>query len=243
MTTADPLVWIDCEMTGLDLHADALIEVAVIVTDYDLQPLDKGIDILITPPPAALEQMNDFVRTMHTNSGLLDELKDGVSIEEATAQVMEYVRRFVPEQGKAQLAGNSIGTDKSFLARDMPELIDYLHYRVVDVSTIKELAKRWFPRTFFQAPAKHGGHRALADIEESIDELRYYRAVLFPHGIGPSTEDCQKIASIVSAHPTASMPTVAETGILREEHIPGASNEELAEGPSDALIAIMPELA
>ena len=175
MTTADPLVWIDCEMTGLDLGADALIEVAVIVTDYDLKPLGKGIDVLIRPPAAALEQMGDFVREMHTSSGLLDELGEGLSLAEAQRTVVEHVKSLVPEPRTAQLAGNSVGTDKAFLVRDMPELIDYLHYRIVDVSSIKELAKRWYPRVFFHSPEKRGGHRALADILESIDELRYYR--------------------------------------------------------------------
>ncbi|WP_172121026.1 oligoribonuclease [Actinomyces faecalis] len=205
MTTSDPLVWIDCEMTGLDLGKDALIEVAVVVTDYELKPLDEGIDVLIKPSPEALEQMNDFVRTMHTSSGLLDELDGGMTMAEAQQVVLDYVKSLVPQTGTAQLAGNSVGTDKSFLVRDMPELIDYLHYRIVDVSSIKELAKRWYPRTYFQAPEKHGGHRALADILESIDELRYYRAVLFPSGEGPSSQECKAAADEITAHPTASL--------------------------------------
>ncbi|WP_210578712.1 oligoribonuclease [Actinomyces succiniciruminis] len=205
MTTADPLVWIDCEMTGLNLETDALIEVAVIVTDYELKPLDKGIDVLIKPPAAALEQMGDYVREMHTSSGLLEELEEGLTLEEANRTVLDYVKSLVPEARTAQLAGNSVGTDKTFLARDMPELIDYLHYRIVDVSSIKEVAKRWFPRTFFHAPEKHGGHRALADILESIDELRYYRAVLFPRDEGPTSEECQAAATEIVAHPTAEL--------------------------------------
>jgi len=195
-------VWIDCEMTGLDLGADALIEVAVIVTDYELTPLGEGIDVLIKPPAAALEQMGDYVRSMHSSSGLLDELDGGRTMAEAQRVVLDHVRSLVPTARTAQLAGNSVGTDKAFLARDMPELIDYLHYRVVDVSSIKELAKRWFPRTFFQAPEKQGGHRALADILESIDELRYYRAVLFPDGEGPSSDECRAVAAEILAHPT-----------------------------------------
>jgi oligoribonuclease len=205
MTTADPLVWIDCEMTGLDLSADALIEVAAVVTDYDLKPLGKGIDVLIKPPAAALEQMGDFVRDMHTSSGLLDELGNGLTMAEAQHAVLDYVRSLVPQPRTAQLAGNSVGTDKAFLVRDMPELVDYLHYRVVDVSSIKELAKRWYPRTFFHSPEKHGGHRALADILESIDELRYYREVLFPAGEGPTSEECKAVAEKVSTHPTSSL--------------------------------------
>ena len=205
MSTSDPLVWIDCEMTGLDVSADALIEVAVVVTDYELKPLGEGIDVLIKPPAAALDQMNDFVRKMHTTSGLLDELEEGLTMEEAQRQILDYVKSLVPEARTAQLAGNSVGTDKSFLARDMPELIDYLHYRIVDVSSIKELAKRWYPRAYFQSPEKHGGHRALADILESIDELRYYRGVLFPKGEGPTSEECKAVAEDVVAHPTADL--------------------------------------
>ena len=205
MTTSDPLVWIDCEMTGLDLGADALIEVAVVVTDYELKPLGEGIDVLIKPPAAALEQMNDFVRDMHTSSGLLEELEQGLTMDQAQTLVLDHVRSLVPTPGTAQLAGNSIGTDKSFLSRDMPELIDYLHYRVVDVSSLKELAKRWYPRTYYQSPKKNGGHRALADILESIDELRYYRRVLFPQGEGPSSEECREAAAEILAHPTTAL--------------------------------------
>ncbi|WP_127843215.1 oligoribonuclease [Actinomyces wuliandei] len=203
MTTSDPLVWVDCEMTGLDLGTDALIEVAVVVTDYDLRPLAEGIDVLIRPPEEALRTMSDHVRAMHTSSGLLDELRSGLSIDQACSTVMGYVRTLVPDPGTAQLAGNSVGTDKSFLARDMPELINHLHYRVIDVSSIKELAKRWYPRTFFHAPDKVGGHRALADVLESIDELRYYRSILFPQGEGPSSEECKAAAAAVTASPTS----------------------------------------
>ena len=205
MTTADPLVWIDCEMTGLDLSADALIEVAAVVTDYDLKPLGKGIDVLIRPPAAALGQMGDFVRDMLTSSGPLDWPGNGLPMAEGQPAGSGYVRSLVPQPRTAQLAGNSVGTDKAFLVRDMPELVDYLHYRVVDVSSIKELAKRWYPRTFFHSPEKHGGHRALADILESIDELRYYREVLFPAGEGPTSEECKAVAEKVSTHPTSSL--------------------------------------
>lgn len=206
MTTSDPLVWIDCEMTGLDLSADALIEVAVIVTDYELRPLGAGLDLLITPPASALEQMDDFVRSMHTASGLLAELEGGMSLPQAQDRIMEHVTSLVPEPRTAQLAGNSVGTDKAFLSRDMPELINHLHYRVVDVSSIKELAKRWYPRTFFHSPDKRGGHRALADILESIDELRYYRSILFPAGEGPTSEECKAAAAAITASPTVATP-------------------------------------
>ena len=158
-----------------------MIEVAVVITDADLNIVDPGIDVLITPPAEALEGMNDFVRQMHTSSGLLDELPSGTTMEDAQQQVLDYIRRFIPTPKKALLAGNSVGTDKMFLEANMPLVIDYLHYRLVDVSSIKELAKRWYRKAFEEAPVKHGGHRALADILESIQELEYYRRVLFPH--------------------------------------------------------------
>mgnify|MGYP002753950838 FL=1 len=167
-------------MTGLDVTRDALIEVAVVITDADLNIVDPGIDVLITPPAEALEGMNDFVRQMHTSSGLLDELPSGTTMEDAQQQVLDYIRRFIPTPKKALLAGNSVGTDKMFLEANMPLVIDYLHYRLVDVSSIKELAKRWYRKAFEEAPVKHGGHRALADILESIQELEYYRRVLSP---------------------------------------------------------------
>ncbi len=168
-------------MTGLDVTRDALIEVAVVITDADLNIVDPGIDVLITPPAEALEGMNDFVRQMHTSSGLLNELPSGTTMEDAQQQVLDYIRRFVPTPKKALLAGNSVGTDKMFLEANMPLVIDHLHYRLVDVSSIKELAKRWYRKAFEEAPVKHGGHRALADILESVQELEYYRRVLFPH--------------------------------------------------------------
>lgn len=168
-------------MTGLDVTRDALIEVAVVITDADLNIVDPGIDVLITPPAEALEGMNEFVRQMHTSSGLLDELPSGTTMEDAQQQVLDYIRRFIPTPKKALLAGNSVGTDKMFLEANMPMVIDHLHYRLVDVSSIKELAKRWYRKAFEEAPVKHGGHRALADILESIQELEYYRRVLFPH--------------------------------------------------------------
>lgn len=185
-------------MTGLDLEADALIEVAVLITDAELNILDEGLDVLIRPSAESLEQMNDFVRTMHTTSGLLEALPDGLSLREATDAVMAHVKKYVPEPGKAQLGGNSVGTDKTFLARDMPELIEHLHYRIIDVSTIKELARRWYPRAYFQAPAKTGNHRALGDIKDSIDELRYYREAVFVPAPGPDTETAQAISRRIS---------------------------------------------
>ncbi|HWJ85638.1 MAG TPA: oligoribonuclease [Cellulomonas sp.] len=197
--SADRIVWIDCEMTGLDLGADALVEVAAVVTDSELRVLGDGVDVIIAPPPEALEQMGDFVRTMHTTSGLLTELQGGTTLDDAQQQVLDYVRTWVPDPGKAPLAGNSVGTDKTFLDRDMPELVGHLHYRIIDVSSIKELARRWYPRVYFSAPAKNGGHRALADILESIDELRYYRAALLPQQPGPDSTTAKKIAAEVAA--------------------------------------------
>lgn len=180
-------MWIDCEMTGLDLAADALVEVAVLVTDSDLEVVGDGLDVVIRPPQEALDQMRDVVRTMHTTSGLLSELADGMSLEEARAQVLAHVRELVPEPRKAPLAGNSVGTDRGFIARDMPDLDEHLHYRIIDVSSVKELARRWYPRAYFAAPAKAGGHRALADIHESIVELRYYREAVFVPPPGPDS--------------------------------------------------------
>ena len=191
----DTVVWIDCEMTGLDLTRDALVEVAALVTDFELNVLGDGVDLVIRPPAEALETMPDVVREMHTASGLLEALDAGVTLAEAEQEVLAYVRQHVPEARKAPLAGNSIATDRGFVTRDMPELDGWLHYRMIDVSSIKELARRWYPRTYFAAPAKQGGHRALADIRESIEELRYYRAALFVPPPGPDTETARAIAA------------------------------------------------
>ena len=191
----DNLVWIDCEMTGLDLGADALIEVAVLVTDGELNVLGEGVDVVIKPPPEALAQMNDFVTEMHRKSGLLEALPEGVTLEDAEAQVLAYVRQHVPEVRKAPLAGNTIGTDRAFLARDMAALEGHVHYRNVDVSSFKELAKRWYPRIYFTAPSKSGNHRALADIRESIEELRYYREAMLVPAPGPERDVLAEIAT------------------------------------------------
>jgi len=196
--SADRIVWIDCEMTGLDNVKDALVEVAAVVTDSELNVLGEGVDVVITPPAEALEQMGDFVRTMHTTSGLIEEFADGTTLADAQAQVLDYIRTWVPDPGKAPLAGNSVGTDKVFLDRDMPELVEHLHYRIIDVSSIKELARRWYPRVYFASPKKNGGHRALADILESIDELRYYRAALLVPQPGPDSKTAKAIAAEVS---------------------------------------------
>ncbi|MGI8613539.1 MAG: oligoribonuclease [Nocardioidaceae bacterium] len=190
----DRLVWIDCEMTGLDTTVDALIEVAALVTDFELTVLGDGVDVVVSPPAGALAQMGDVVTVMHTASGLLAELGAGTTLADAEAQVLDYVRSQVPEPGKAPLAGNSVGTDRLFLARDMPQLDSYLHYRVVDVSSIKELSRRWYPRAYYNAPAKTGNHRALADIRESIEELRYYRRAVFVPPPGPDSAQARALA-------------------------------------------------
>ncbi|WP_062435216.1 oligoribonuclease [Herbidospora daliensis] len=195
----DLLVWIDCEMTGLDLGRDALVEVACVVTDGELNQLDHGVDVVIKPPPEALEQMSEIVRTMHTASGLLEALAGGVTLAEAEAIVLEYIRGHLPEPKKAPLCGNSIATDRSFLARDMPVVDSHLHYRMIDVSSIKELARRWYPRVYFASPEKQGGHRALADITESIRELRYYRATVFVPQPGPDSATARDTAEAVSS--------------------------------------------
>lgn len=191
---SEKLVWIDCEMTGLDLSRDALIEVAVLVTDGDLNVLGDGVDILIKPTQEQLDAMGSFVREMHTKSGLLDELAQGLSMAEATEQVLAYIREYVPVAKKVPLAGNTIGTDRAFLARDMPDVEQWVHYRNVDVSSIKELARRWYPKVLYQAPRKSGNHRALADIQESIEELRYFRETLFVPQPGPPSAEAKAIA-------------------------------------------------
>jgi oligoribonuclease len=188
------LVWIDCEMTGLDLGADALIEVAALVTDFDLNVLGDGVDIVVKPPAEALDQMTDFVREMHEKSGLLRELDLGVSLDEAEERVLAYIREHCPDGSRPPLAGNTVATDRAFLARDMPALEAFLHYRIVDVSSIKELSRRWFPRAYYQAPPKRGNHRALADIQESIEELRYYREAVFVPSPGPESDAARAIA-------------------------------------------------
>jgi oligoribonuclease len=181
---ADRLVWVDCEMTGLDPRTDALIEIAVLVTDFDLTVLGDGVDLVIRPPDATLTTMSETVRTMHTESGLLDRLADGTSVQQAE---------------KAPLAGNSVHVDRGFLARDMPRFESALHYRNVDVSTVKELSRRWFPRAYYASPEKTGNHRALGDIEDSIRELRYYRRTVFVPGPGPETDVARKAAAEVAA--------------------------------------------
>jgi len=191
----DRLVWIDCEMTGLDLAVDELVEIAIVITDFELRAVDPGFQIVIKPDASALANMNDFVTKMHEASGLLADLPGGVSLAQAEHEALEYIQRFVPLEGKAPLAGNTIGTDRMFLAKYMPRVDRWLHYRNVDVSSIKELSRRWYPRAYFHAPAKEGGHRALADIRESIRELAYYREAVFVPAPGPTSDDARAAAA------------------------------------------------
>lgn len=193
----DRLVWIDCEMTGLDLAVDELVEIAVVITDFELRPLDPGFQIVIKPNDAALANMNEFVTNMHRTSGLIEEIPGGVPLAEAEQRTLDYIKRFVPLERKSPLAGNTIGTDRMFLAKYMPQIDQYLHYRNVDVSSVKELSRRWYPRVFFQAPEKNGGHRALADILESIRELQYYREAVFVAEPGPSSDEARDISTAV----------------------------------------------
>jgi oligoribonuclease len=191
----DRLVWIDCEMTGLDLQRDALIEVAALVTDFDLNVLGDGVDVVIKPPAEALETMDEVVRQMHTDSGLLDVLDRGCTLQEAETRVLDYVNAQVAEGVRPPLAGNTVATDRAFLARDMQQIDNFLHYRIVDVSSIKELVRRWYPRVYFASPSKSGNHRALADIRESIEELRYYRSAVFVEPPGPDSDTAKTLAA------------------------------------------------
>ena len=193
---AEHLVWIDCEMTGLDLGKDALIEIAALVTDANLNILGEGVDVVIHADDAALDGMPEVVRTMHAKSGLTEEVRrSSVTLAEAEQQVLDYIKQHVPEPGTVPLAGNSIATDRGFIARDMPALDAYLHYRMVDVSSIKELCRRWYPRIYYAQPGKGLAHRALADIKESILELEYYRRTAFVPAPGPTTPAARAVAA------------------------------------------------
>ena len=194
ITISDYLVWIDCEMTGLNVEKDCLVEIAVVVTDSELNVLDPGLDLVIKPNPESLKNMSDFVTEMHTASGLINEFDEGHELAKAEQLVLKYIQRWVSDPRQAPLAGNSIGTDRMFINRYMPTLDSFLHYRNIDVSSIKELTRRWFPKVYFQLPKKDGGHRALADILESIKELKYYRKTVFVEQPGPTTEESKAAA-------------------------------------------------
>jgi oligoribonuclease len=196
---SDLIVWVDCEMTGLDINVDEICEIAVVVTDSELNELDPGLQLVVKPADRAMANMGEFVTKMHTDSGLITEIPQGLSIAAAEAQVMEYLKQWVTEARTAPLAGNSIGTDRMFLNRQMPTLDGYLHYRNIDVSSIKELTRRWYPRVYFQLPKKTGNHRALADIKESIQELRYYRNTVLVEAPGPDSDAAKAVAKSLQA--------------------------------------------
>lgn len=197
---SENLVWIDCEMTGLNPELDCLVEVAVVITNSNLEILDPGFEVVIKPRAESWANMNDFVRNMHTQSGLINDVENGVDLAEAENQILDYIKQFVPNAKEAPLAGNTIGTDRMFLNKYMPTLDQHLHYRNIDVSSIKELSRRWYPRVYFQLPKKEGGHRALADILESIQELRYYRETVMVPFPGPSTDEAKAAAENIKAN-------------------------------------------
>lgn len=192
------IVWVDCEMTGLDIEKDEICEIAVIVTDGDLKPVDDGLQVVVRPSDQAMANMGEFVSKMHTESGLLAEIPNGNSASAAEVLVLEYLKKYITEPKTAPLAGNSIGTDRMFIIKHMPNLDAFLHYRNIDVSSLKELVRRWYPRVYFNLPKKNGSHRALADIRESIQELRYYRASVLVSEPGPDSEKAKQIAKALA---------------------------------------------
>ncbi|UOQ60697.1 oligoribonuclease [Leucobacter rhizosphaerae] len=208
-TPAEQIVWIDCEMTGLDVDRDGLCEIAVIVTDFDLTPLDPGFEIVINPGEEALANMGDFVREMHETSGLLPRIASGASLVDAEAQVIDYLSGLVTAGRRPLVAGNTIGMDRRFIAKYLPALEETLHYRSIDVSTIKELSRRWYPAAYFGAPAKRGGHRALADIAESIQELAYFRDTVMQPAPGPD-----KSASAATSQATSERYAALIDGLI-----------------------------
>ncbi|MDA8901732.1 oligoribonuclease [Aquiluna sp.] len=195
----DYIVWVDCEMTGLEIGVDEICEIAVIVTDQELKPVHEGLQLVVKPSRKAMKNMGEFVTQMHTDSGLIEEIPAGISIKKAEAQVLDYIKQWITEPRTAPLAGNSIGTDRMFLNRQTPEFDSFLHYRNIDVSSLKELARRWYPKVYFQLPKKQGDHRALADIRESIQELRYYREVLLVNQPGPTSKELKSAVKVLEA--------------------------------------------
>jgi oligoribonuclease len=189
------LVWVDCEMTGLDTQNDVLVEIAVLVTDSDLNIIGDGVDLVIKATPEQISGMNEFVTKMHTDSGLINEIPNGVSVSDAENLILKYLESSSVAAGKSPIAGNSVYVDRIFISRDMPKLAEYLHYRTIDVSSIKELTRRWYPKVYFNAPAKTGNHRALGDIRDSIAELSFYRKTVFVDQPGPQSADIKQIAA------------------------------------------------
>ena len=194
--TSERIVWIDCEMTGLDLTKDVLVEVACIVTEADLTELDDGFQVVIRPDDLSiLDGMVEVVKQMHTDSGLITEIPNGIPLGQAEEQLLAYIKSHIPEPRKSPLAGSSVYVDRSFLIRDMPKVDNHLHYRLLDVSSVKEIARRWYPRVYFGTPAKVGNHRALSDIKESIEELRFYRELIFLPDPGPTLDKVRDVAN------------------------------------------------
>lgn len=193
-----PLVWIDCEMTGLDSSKDALVEIAVLVTDSELNVIGDGVDVVIHASADDLAGMNEFVTKMHTDSGLIHEIPNGISPSAAEELILKYLESAGVTAGKSPLAGNSVYVDRIFIARDMPKLSEFLHYRTIDVSSIKELARRWYPKVYFNAPAKTGNHRALGDIKDSIAELSFYRKTVFLEQPGLDSGNIKQIAAQIN---------------------------------------------
>jgi oligoribonuclease len=236
----EKLVWIDCEMTGLELSRDALIEIAVLVTDSELNVLDEGLDIVIACADEVLETMVPFVQQMHETSGLTELVRQStVTLGQAERQVLDYIKRFVPEPRTAPLCGNSIATDRGFIIRDMPELDAHLHYRMIDVSSIKELARRWYRRVYFGQPPKGLAHRALADIYESVQELRYYRATIFVPPPGPTSEQAAAAAAAVlgDAAAAAVLGDAAAAAVPGEAAEAGRSPHAEPTDPADPVAA------
>jgi oligoribonuclease len=203
MNNGHKLIWIDCEMTGLNPDVEELVEIAVVITDYSLTPLDDGIDAVIAASDEAIAQMDDFVRSMHETSGLLPEIPQGISLAEAEKRVLDYFASHDLTPGACALAGNSVGTDRMFIRKYLPAVHDFLHYRNVDVSTIKELSRQWYPKVFYNQPEKTGGHRAKADIFESIRELDYYRRAVFVGPPGPTTTEAKEAAKEANGFPAS----------------------------------------
>ena len=197
------LVWVDCEMTGLDTDKDVLVEIAVLVTDSELNIIGEGVDVVIKASAEQLAGMNDFVTKMHTDSGLITEIPNGIALSAAEDLILNYLKNSGVVEGKSPLAGNSVYVDRIFLNRDMPRLSEYLHYRTVDVSSIKELTRRWFPKVYFNSPAKTGNHRALGDIKDSIAELSFYRQTVFVAQPGPDSADIKQIAAKINGDTTS----------------------------------------
>jgi oligoribonuclease len=193
------LVWVDCEMTGLDTVKDALVEIAVLVTDSELNVIGDGVDVVIKATPEQLAGMDEFVTKMHTDSGLIEKIPNGITVSEAEDLILKYLENAGVASGKSPLAGNSVYVDRMFIARDMPRLSGYLHYRTVDVSSIKELTRRWYPKVYFNSPAKTGNHRALGDIKDSIAELAFYRATVFVNHPGPDSAAIKEISKQINS--------------------------------------------